>query len=103
DRWWPELGEAAEEAVGDDLFARVGEGTAFAQPAIFCASLAGWRAIEATVDPVAVLGHSLGEFGALVAAGVLDPYGALKLVVVRGALMQGVEEGAGTGGMVAVG
>jgi [acyl-carrier-protein] S-malonyltransferase len=103
ERWWPELGQAAVEELGDDPFDRLADGTAFAQPAIFCASLAGWRATLTTLEPTAVSGHSLGELAALVAAGSLDPFDALRLVVVRGRLMQEVEETAGTGGMVAVG
>lgn len=37
----PDLLAGAIEAVGEDPFARVDDGTQFAQPAIFCASLAG--------------------------------------------------------------
>ncbi len=38
----PELLEMVTAAVGEDPFPRAGEGTNFAQPAIFTASLAGW-------------------------------------------------------------
>ena len=41
----PDLLELAAEAVGEDPFPRVDEGTNYAQPAIFCASLAGWSAL----------------------------------------------------------
>jgi [acyl-carrier-protein] S-malonyltransferase len=102
DRFCPELGTAATELVGDDPFSRVSDGTVFAQPAIFCANIAGWRAVAGLADPVAVMGHSLGEFGALVAAGSLDIFDALQLVVLRGRLMQDVEQMAGSGGMAAV-
>jgi [acyl-carrier-protein] S-malonyltransferase len=88
----PELLERCLTLVGTDPFARVEDSTRFAQPAIFCASVAGWRRLDA--DPVAVAGHSLGEFAALVAAGALDPLEALELVVLRGALM--AEAGGGT-------
>ena len=40
----PQLLERALELVGEDPFARVEESTRFQQPAIFCASIAGWRA-----------------------------------------------------------
>ena len=39
----PELLERVVELVGEDPFARVDESTRFQQPAIFCASIAGWR------------------------------------------------------------
>jgi malonyl CoA-acyl carrier protein transacylase len=95
----PDLLELAETIVGDDLFARAGEATRFAQPAIFCASvasltaapweLAGWMA-----------GHSLGEFAALVAAGSLAAEDGLRLVALRGQLMD--DAAGGAGGMVAL-
>lgn len=81
----PELLEAVTELVGEDPFARVEEDTRFAQPAIFCASLAGWDAVD--LRPSAAAGHSLGELAALVAAGALDRDDALRLVVLRGRLM----------------
>ena len=89
----PELLERCIELVGEDPFPRVGESTRFAQPAIFCASLAGLWTLDRE-PPVAAAGHSLGEFAALVAAGALDPDDALRLVVRRGALM--AEAGGGT-------
>lgn len=81
----PELLQRCLELVGEDPFARVDESTRFAQPAIYCASVAGWSALD--IEPQAAAGHSLGEFGALVAAGVLTPQDALHLVVLRGRLM----------------
>ncbi|MBO0769209.1 MAG: hypothetical protein J2O48_11055, partial [Solirubrobacterales bacterium] len=67
----PELLEQVIDLVGDDPFARVEEGTAYAQPAIFCASLAGWLALDPEQREATEYfgGHSLGELGALVAAG----------------------------------
>lgn len=66
-----------------------------AQPAILMVSLAylealseRWKALGHTVKPVFVAGHSLGEFTALVAAGVLDFSDALMLVRERGRLMK---------------
>src|SRR5947209_19001826 len=97
----PELLEAVAEAVGEDPFPRVDDGTRFAQPAIFCASLAGWRALG---EPAAELsaGHSLGELAALVAAGALGALDALRLVALRGVLMQRAGEQGAEGGMVAL-
>ncbi|WP_249009237.1 ACP S-malonyltransferase [Conexibacter sp. DBS9H8] len=100
----PDLLERVRTAVGADPFERVEEGTAYAQPAIFCASLAGWRSLPASERAAATLfaGHSLGELGALVAAGRLTEQDGLELVALRGVLMQEAGERAGEGGMVAV-
>ena len=97
----PDLLEMAVQAVGEDPFPRADEGTNFAQPAIFCASLAGWEALGRPAEAF-MAGHSLGELGALVAAGSLDERAGLELVALRGRLMHrsGVE--AGDGGMFAV-
>jgi [acyl-carrier-protein] S-malonyltransferase len=64
--------------------------TEHAQPAILAASVATWRALrESTnVHPVAVAGHSLGEWSALVAANVLPLADAARGVRERGRLMQ---------------
>lgn len=98
----PDLLTLAIEVVGDDPFLRVDDGTAFAQPAIFCASIAGWCQLgRPTYEFTA--GHSLGELGALVAAGVLSERSGLQLVALRGRLMQLAGETAGDGGMIAIG
>ncbi len=61
--------------------------TEITQPAVFLHSVAAFRTIEnAKLDMVA--GHSLGEFSALVANGVLDFEDALKLVSIRAKAMQ---------------
>jgi len=98
----PDLLRQVTPLVGEDPFARVDESTRFAQPAIFCASLAGWERVRDQVDPVAFAGHSLGELTALVAAGALDERDALRLVVLRGLLMAISGEDAGGGTMLAL-
>ncbi|MGH2840441.1 MAG: ACP S-malonyltransferase [Solirubrobacteraceae bacterium] len=98
----PDLLDAAIELVGEDPFARVDESTRFAQPAILCASLAGWTRLRDHVDPVALAGHSLGEFSALAAAGALSDHDALRLVVLRGDHMAASGEASGGGTMLAL-
>jgi [acyl-carrier-protein] S-malonyltransferase len=97
----PDLLELAIEVVGSDPFPRVDDGTAYAQPAIFCASVAGWCALDRPVHKFTA-GHSLGELGALVAAGVLSERDGLELVALRGRLMQEAGETNGDGGMIAL-
>jgi [acyl-carrier-protein] S-malonyltransferase len=97
----PDLLERVTEAVGEDPFPRADDGTNFAQPAIFCASLAGWASIGSPIGEL-MGGHSLGELGALVAAEAIDEHDALTLVVLRGRLMYESGLAAGDGSMVAV-
>jgi [acyl-carrier-protein] S-malonyltransferase len=97
----PDLLSLAEQIVGEDPFARAEEGTRFAQPAIFCASLAGWEALGRPSEDF-MAGHSLGELAALVAAGCLTERDGLELVALRGRLMQESGERAGDGGMLAL-
>jgi [acyl-carrier-protein] S-malonyltransferase len=82
----PDLLELAVQVVGEDPFSRAEHGTNFAQPAIFCASLAGWAALSRP-DGDFMAGHSLGELAALVAAGSLNERDGLELVALRGRLM----------------
>jgi [acyl-carrier-protein] S-malonyltransferase len=96
-----DLLELAIEAVGEDPFPRAEDGTQFAQPAIFCASLAGWAALERPTGDL-MAGHSLGELAALVAAGSLSERDGLELVALRGRLMQAAGDEAGDGGMLAL-
>lgn len=95
----PELVEQARDELGADAFESISEGTHFAQPALFIAGLAHWKAAG---EPNAAFyaGHSLGELPALVAAGALEASAGLRLAVVRGRLM---EEASAVrpGGMVA--
>lgn len=71
------------------------------QPCLLTASIAALRAFEERADlrPVVVAGHSVGEYAALVAAGVLDFPAALRLVSRRAELMAGADR---DGGMAAV-
>jgi [acyl-carrier-protein] S-malonyltransferase len=97
----PDLLTLASEVVGEDPFARVEDGTRFAQPAIFCASLAGWEALGRPAGDL-MAGHSLGELAALVAARCLSERDGLELVALRGRLMQESGERAGDGSMLAL-
>lgn len=93
----------ASAAVGFDLWqiAQTGEGldqTEFTQPVLLTASIALWRVwLElGGVAPKYLAGHSLGEYSALVAAGSLSLADAVKLVNLRGKLMQdAVPQGVG--------
>jgi len=94
----PDLLDAVDELVGEDPFARVGEGTRFDQPAIFCAGLAAYERLGRPV-PAFFAGHSLGELTALVAAGVLSDEDGLRLVALRGTLSDQAAERS-KGGMI---
>lgn len=110
---YPQIGEAfteAADALGYDLWQLCQDGPAEelnrtdrTQPAILAASVALWRVWEAnsSVRPAFVAGHSLGEYSALVAAGVIGFADALRLVERRGQLMQQAVP-AGEGGMAAI-
>ncbi|HSJ51484.1 MAG TPA: ACP S-malonyltransferase [Actinomycetota bacterium] len=86
--------EEASSAMGLDLVEACRDQAALArtemvQPAMLALDVAAFRAFEATGVAVAgVAGHSLGEFAALVAAGVLELREALEMVLVRGRAMQ---------------
>lgn len=71
------------------------------QPCLLTASIAALRALEERVPvaPAFVAGHSVGEYAALVAAGVLRFDAALRLAARRAALMSDADTG---GGMAAV-
>ncbi len=101
--------EEADEALGFSLAALCFSGpeeqlrlTEFTQPAIFTASIAAHRVLaERGILPDYVAGHSLGEYSADVAAGVLPFADAVRAVRRRGQLMQQAVA-AGEGVMAAV-
>lgn len=104
--------EAASEAIGASLEKLCFEGpadeltlTENAQPAILTASVAAWRVLSESFDPgsvaVAMAGHSLGEYSALVAAGAVSLEDAARIVRARGAAMQKAVP-AGQGKMAAI-
>jgi [acyl-carrier-protein] S-malonyltransferase len=79
------LSQLCFEGPDDDL-----KLTTNAQPAIVATSIAALRALEQEtgIQPAYVAGHSLGEYSALVAAGVLTLSDAVRVVRERGRLMQ---------------
>lgn len=101
----------ASDALGYDLWHLTQQGpteelnkTWQTQPALLAASVAiyrVWQEKYPQFKPTAMAGHSLGEYSALVCAGALDFQEAIKLVALRGKLMQqAVPEG--TGAMYAI-
>jgi [acyl-carrier-protein] S-malonyltransferase len=99
-----ELYEEANAALGYDLRSLSFEGpedelnlTMKTQPCLLAASVAAYKALSLKgVTPAAVAGHSLGEYSALVAAGVISFGDALKVTEMRGKIMQeAVPEGMG--------
>jgi [acyl-carrier-protein] S-malonyltransferase len=100
----------ASAALSYDLWQLVSEGpaerldrTEYTQPALLAAGVAVWRAWrgEGGPEPIAMAGHSLGEYTALVCGGALPFADALRLVERRGQLMQAAVP-AGTGAMAAL-
>src|SRR6187401_1100883 len=92
-----EVFEAADDALGFSLSEMCFSGdeadlqlTANTQPAILTVSTAAYHAAMAEGMPVPdiVAGHSLGEYSALVAAGVMDFADAVRTVRNRGTYMQ---------------
>jgi [acyl-carrier-protein] S-malonyltransferase len=98
----PDLLELAAELVGEDPFERIAEGTAYAQPVVYCASLAGYEQLGRPAAEY-FAGHSLGEVGALAAAGAVDDLDGLRIVVARGRAMENAAALGDPGGMLAVG
>lgn len=100
----------ASDALGYDLWALVQNGpvedlnqTFRTQPALLAASVAIWRVWQelGLEQPAVLAGHSLGEYSALVCAGVIDFKQAISLVELRGKAMQDAVP-AGTGAMYAI-
>ncbi|MGA3159228.1 MAG: ACP S-malonyltransferase [Steroidobacteraceae bacterium] len=102
--------DEASAVLGYDLWERIASGpeallnaTECTQPAMLVAGVATYRLWQALggAAPALVAGHSLGEFTALVCAGVLGYAEAVALVRQRGALMQAAVP-AGSGAMAAI-
>lgn len=100
----------ASEALGFDLWSMVQQGpeadlnsTENTQPALLTSSVALWRLWQQQggETPATVAGHSLGEYSALVCAGAIDFADGVKLVQLRGQLMQAAVP-AGSGAMAAI-
>ncbi len=106
-----EMFEKAGERIGVDftklLFEendKINE-TAYTQPAILLVSMIAYKLFQEAHPTKAVLflGHSLGEFSALCAAGAIDYVDAVELVHKRGALMQSACEEIEAGMMAILG
>jgi [acyl-carrier-protein] S-malonyltransferase len=102
--------EEASDALSYDLWKIVQEGpeaslnaTECTQPALLSASVAIWRVWQELEGPrpTVMAGHSLGEYSAMVCAGVLGFAEGVKLVRLRGDAMQQAVP-AGEGGMAAI-
>ncbi|KGK42269.1 malonyl CoA-ACP transacylase [Nitrincola sp. A-D6] len=100
----------ASTALGYNLWELVQAGpeeqlnsTEVTQPALLTASVALWRLWEQQggATPAVMAGHSLGEYSALVCAGAMSLEAGVKLVKLRGELMQQAVP-AGTGAMAAI-
>lgn len=106
--WAREMVEEAEQLAGLPLGEIIRERpeelsrTAVVQPAILLVEWLAWEALrKAGRTPQAAAGHSLGEFAALAACGVIPWGAALELVALRGRLMEEAAR-AHPGGMLAV-
>ena len=102
--------QEASDALGENIGQLIKDGpkealalTTNTQPVMLVAGVAAWRVwrAEGGVLPSAVAGHSLGEYSALVAAGVLTLAQAAPLVRLRAAAMQEAVP-VGTGAMAAI-
>lgn len=83
--------DECSNATGKDLAEVCRDGDALSrtdlvQPALFACDVAAFRVLESEgIHPAVVAGHSLGEYAALVAAGVLDLQSTARAVAERGA------------------
>lgn len=107
--------EQASEALGYDLWSLVQQGpqeklnqTDVTQPAMLTAGIAVYRCLQEALTqqgveakPSFMAGHSLGEYSALVAAGVMSLQDGVRLVAERGRLMQSAVA-SGEGAMAAI-
>ncbi|MFT7402690.1 MAG: [acyl-carrier-protein] S-malonyltransferase, partial [Hydrogenophaga sp.] len=102
--------QEASDALGEDLARLIAEGpkealalTTNTQPVMLVAGVAAWRVwlAEGGARPAVLAGHSLGEYSALVASGVLTLSQAAPLVRFRAAAMQDAVP-VGTGAMAAI-
>lgn len=101
----------ASEALGYDLWALTSNGpaeklnqTEYTQPALLTAGVALWRVIRGQTPssfPAFLAGHSLGEYTALVCAESLTLVDAVRLVALRGKVMQDAVK-PGEGAMAAI-
>jgi [acyl-carrier-protein] S-malonyltransferase len=105
-----EVVKESSEALGEDVAKLIQEGpkealalTTNTQPVMLVAGVAAYRAwlAEGGAKPAVVAGHSLGEYSALVASGVLSLKDAVQTVRLRAAAMQEAVP-VGTGAMAAV-
>ena len=105
-----EVLQEASHALGENLSKLIHEGpketlalTTNTQPVMLVAGVAAYRVwmAEVGIAPVAVAGHSLGEYSALVAAGVLTLSQAAPLVRLRAQAMQDAVP-VGVGAMAAI-
>ncbi len=106
------LGDSIDRVLGWSLRELCLEGpeellvrTERAQPALFCLSYALWSELANRLDasPASAAGHSLGEYTALAAAGVIDYEDAVAVVAARGRAMAAAADAEDSGMMALMG